>query len=304
MSGRNAPRTPLPRALVDGPFSVSEAQRAGVTKRRLRAQDLERPYVGVRTSAPLATVQDLCRAYWPKMAPEEFFSHVTAAVLHGLWLPAPLEDRRTLDVSVVRPARAPRDRGISGHHLIQRPRLVVTRDGFRVADEVETWCQLATQLGHRELVIAGERLLAMDCDHVDEMRARLLAAADDAHRPFHRRLAVAASRLRCGSRSAGESRLRLLLVESGLPEPEINIAITDASGRFIGEADLVYRGRRVVIEYEGDYHRVDKQQWRKDVVRYERMQDAGWRVIRVTADDLRLRPDETVARIRSALARR
>lgn len=302
MPRRTAPLTPLPAPLRDRPFSTKEAAAVGVSAKRLRARDLERPYAGVRTaSAPLDT-RALCAAYGAKMAPHEFFSHVTAAVLHGMWLPSDLKTREELDVAVVRPARAPRDRGLIGHHLVARPRLVVTRQGFRVADCVETWCQLASVLSQRDLVIAGESLLAKGRGDVERVRARLLAGADDGNRPYNRRLAAAAGRLRCGSRSAGESELRLLLVEAGLPEPEMNAPVGDASGRFLGEADLVYRARRVVIEYEGDYHRVDKKQWRKDIVRYERMQDAGWRVIRVTADDLHLRLQETVDRVRAALA--
>lgn len=42
---------------------------------------------------------------------------------------------------------------------------------------------------------------------------------------------------------------------------------------------------------------------RDDILKYERLQDLGWRVIRVTKDDMRERPDETVARVRAALLR-
>ena len=84
----------------------------------------------------------------------------------------------------------------------------------------------------------------------------------------------------------------------------MNGVLLDDRRRFLGEVDLLYRAQKVVIEYEGDYHRTDKAKWRSDVVRYERMQDAGYRVIRVTADDLEDRPAETVARVRAALAAR
>jgi hypothetical protein len=298
------PLTPLPPTLGAAPFSIAEARAAGVGRKRLAGTDLTRPFAGVRTTSAPDDTRGRCSAYRPKMADSEFFSHVTAAVLHGMWLPLELETRGTLDVSVVRPARAPRDRGVVGHHLVRRPRLVVTRDGFRLADPVETWCQLATLLHPRELIVAGESLLARGRPQVDEVWSRLLEAASDQDRPFDRRLSTAAPALRPGSRSPGETLLRLLLVEAGLPEPEINAAVTDASGRFIGEGDLVFRSRRVVVEYEGDYHRVDKRQWRKDVLRYERMQDAGYRVVRVTVEDLRDRPAETIARIRAALASR
>ena len=82
----------------------------------------------------------------------------------------------------------------------------------------------------------------------------------------------------------------------------MNVALLDDQGRFLGEVDLLYRAQRVVIEYEGDYHRTDKAKWRSDVLRYERMQDAGYRVIRITADDLKDRAAETVQRVRMALS--
>lgn len=104
-------------------------------------------------------------------------------------------------------------------------------------------------------------------------------------------------------RSPRETLLRLLLLDAGLPEPEINYWIYDDHGQFLTESDLVYPEEKVVIEYEGDHHRTDVRQWRKDIARREALEDAGWRVIRVSADDLDLYPDRLIARIRKALAR-
>jgi very-short-patch-repair endonuclease len=104
-------------------------------------------------------------------------------------------------------------------------------------------------------------------------------------------------------RSPRETRLRLLVLDSGLPEPEINYWIYDDRGRFLTESDLVYPREKVVLEYEGDHHRTDVKQWRKDIARRESLEDAGWRVIRVSADDLDLYPDRLITRIRRALAR-
>lgn len=200
-----------------------------------------------------------------------------------------------------KPARAPRDRLVRGHHLIPRLGLVQEKDGFRVASPVETWCQLATCLTLVQLVVAGDALVRHGTPDLGERRADLLAAADDAARPSSRRLQRAIALVRLGSRSPWESALRVLLVEAGLPEPEVNGRILDARGRFVAECDLVYRAARVVIEYEGDGHR-DQKTFRNDIHRYERLQDLGWRVVRVTADDIRLRPAETIERVRRLLA--
>jgi hypothetical protein len=250
-----------------------------------------------------ATVPELIASYLPKMADVEFFSHRTAALLHDMWLRFDDSERLRLDVAVRPPARAPRDARVVGHHLVDRPGLVEVRGGLRLSNPVETWCQLATVLAVPDLIAAGDSLLAKGRS-VEGVLPALLAAVDDGSRPCSGRLRDAIALVRAGVRSAQETKVRLLLIRSGLPEPEVNGIIESRPGVFEAECDLVYRGARVVIEYEGDHHRSDPKQWRKDIVRYERLQDLGWRVIRVTADDLRFRPAETVARIRAALRTR
>jgi hypothetical protein len=282
------PLTPLPEPFLDRPFTVHEARMAGIGRRRLRSDGLARPFAGVRAGARPDTVRDLVAAYLPKMTPPEFFSHRTAAVLHDMWLPFAHAERLRLDVAVRPPGRAPRDARVSGHHLIDRPGLVVEREGLRLANPVETWCQLATMLKVPDLVAAGDSLLAKGRPG-DDLLPFLRAAVDDRSRPCSKRLLEAMALVRPGVRSAQETRVRLLLVFAGLPEPEVNGLVTSPDGMFEAECDLVYRSARVVIEYEGDQHRSDPKQWRKDVLRYERLQDLGWRVVRVTADDLRLR---------------
>jgi hypothetical protein len=39
-------------------------------------------------------------------------------------------------------------------------------------------------------------------------------------------------------------------MDAGLPEPEVNPDIRNASGRFVGRGDLVYRRWRVIVEYD------------------------------------------------------
>jgi hypothetical protein len=286
----------------DRPFTTAEARRAGIGRRRVHAKRLHRPFRGVRSGVEPTTVLDLCRAYLPKMAPHEFFSHVTAAVIHGIWLPLDLERRLLLDVAVVKPHRAPRDARVRGHHLIARPSFVVERKGMRVANAVETLCQLATLLDDDDLVVAAESLLPPRRRSSALLLDRIATAFSDGDRRASARLARVAPRIRIGSRSAQETRVRLRLVAGGLPEPLINHLWTGPDG-VTKEGDLVYPEERVWIEVEGDQHRTDRKQWRTDVVRHERLTDFGWRVIRVTADDEAVRPHETVERVRKALAR-
>lgn len=114
-------------------------------------------------------------------------------------------------------------------------------------------------------------------------------------------LRTALALLRPGVESPMESLLRFVLVAAGVPEPEINPTIRLRSGRLV-RGDLVDQDARLFIEYDGDQHWQDRQQYQRDLQRTRELQDDGWRVVRVTTDDLRHehRP-ALVERIRNAL---
>lgn len=111
-------------------------------------------------------------------------------------------------------------------------------------------------------------------------------------------------RLRYGVDSRPESRMRLLLVAGGIPEPLINAPTLVEGGTRVLHGDLTLEKWRVVLDYEGDGHRTSKRQFRDDIERRELFESAGRRVIRVTADDIFLRPDVFLARVRRILAER
>lgn len=107
----------LPEPLSLAPFSVQDALLLGVTKGRLRSRDLSIPFRGVRCDPALARdFETRWDTYASKMPPGHFFSHTTAAALHGIPLPW-LEPVPRLHVSVFEPARAPRGQRIAGHQL-------------------------------------------------------------------------------------------------------------------------------------------------------------------------------------------
>src|SRR3989454_4818344 len=83
--------------------------------------------------------------------------------------------------------------------------------------------------------------------------------------------------------SAMETRLRILLVLTGLPRPEVQVSIRDDDGRFLGRPDLLYRLQRLAIEYDGGNHRdrlVDDNRRQNGLV------GAGFRLLRFTAADV------------------
>ena len=95
-----------------------------------------------------------------------------------------------------------------------------------------------------------------------------------------------------------ESRLRLLLVQAGLPRPEVQVPLHDADGRFIGRLDLYYRVQRLAIEFDGGAHR---ETLVEDNRRQNRLLNAGCRLLRFTAADVYSTPDAILAQVRVAL---
>lgn len=96
-----------------------------------------------------------------------------------------------------------------------------------------------------------------------------------------------------------ESRCRLVLIDGGLPRPVAQHEVY-VGGLFIARLDLAYPHRMVGIEYEGDYHR-ERQAFRNDIARGNRLRDFGWTIVRVTADDVLRNPQQLVARVRSLI---
>jgi hypothetical protein len=279
-------RRPLPAHLADVPFDRAALAAAKVSPGRLRDADVSRPYHGVQTTSTPSNVLERCGTYMVRMREGQFFSHVTAAQLLGFPMPAALEQREVLDVSAVLPAMPPRTRNVIGHRLRRRPTIVRFR-GMPITSAPETWCQLCDRLDDDELVVVADFVFRLWPDEPDQVRAALLAAAQRSGRVDRDRLLAALDEARPGSASPGETRVRLLLMRAGLPEPELNKARLDEFGGFLGSPDLAWPERLVALEYEGDHHFTDARQYRKDVQRYESFRDAGWTVVRVLDADLR-----------------
>lgn len=276
---------PLPDGLTTAPFDRTAAKDAGVTSGRLRSRDLLRPYRGVQALSAPTTTWERCHAYAVRMRSSDSFSHVTAALLHGLPVPGALARRSAIDVTAVHPAAAPDVRGVIGHRLRAAPPVVLLR-GLAVCEPVEAWCQLAGTLEVADLVAVADHLLATAEDE-GTMRERLVAAIRSPGRYRTATLKQSVRLARSGSRSPQESRLRVHLVLGGIPEPALNAEVRAASWRVLGHGDLVWEDERVVGEYEGRQHRLDDEQWAYDIRRYDEFAAAGWTVVRVLSESLR-----------------
>lgn len=102
-----------------------------------------------------------------------------------------------------------------------------------------------------------------------------------------------------GAASPKETWLRLLLIDAGIPVPATQIPVQQ-NWRLIAVLDMGWEDYLVAAEYDGDHHRTNRRQYARDQARLRTLQELGWIVVRVIAED---KPDDVVRRTRDALTR-
>ncbi|WP_404392029.1 hypothetical protein [Humibacillus xanthopallidus] len=89
-----------------------------------------------------------------------------------------------------------------------------------------------------------------------------------------------------GSRSAMETRSRLMVVRAGLPEPEMNLELYSPSGDWLGVGDLGWKEQRVVGEYQGVQFHSRETDRRNNDVRRKRIERGDWRYLEIVSADV------------------
>lgn len=101
-----------------------------------------------------------------------------------------------------------------------------------------------------------------------------------------------------------ESRLRMLLVLAGLPEPKVDVRDVNEDGTWRRRYDLCYPEFKLIIEYDGRQHAEDVEQWNVDLERREELDEEEFRILVVTARGIFVEPARTIERVRRALIAR
>jgi hypothetical protein len=173
------------------------------------------------------------------------------------------------------------------------------RNGMWVTSPARTLLDLATVLSAGDLRRAARQAQALKRVSVRE----LIEIADrcNGHHGAAKLRAVVADGP-APTRSPLEDRLLDLLDAAGIARPEINAPLTVGGATII--PDLLWREERVAIE-------ADSKRWHEptltrahDVSKQVSLEALGWRVLRITDNQVRRHPRQTVARIRAALGTR
>ncbi len=277
---------------LDGPITRRAALSVGISDRELQGPRFRRLFHGVYVPATVP----MTPARWVRAArlvgPKDSFAayHSAARLLGGV-----VPDSATTHLGTAS-ARQSRVSGLLLHRYAARPALVDV-GGQPCTDAPQTFRDLAGHLELVDLVVLGDSLVRVGWVTPEQLREAVATPG---------RWAAAAGRaaayVRAGVDSPPESRLRMLCVLAGLPEPVVGLVVQDRTGR-IRRLDLAWQLARVALEYDGRHHIEREAQWVGDLRRREDL-ERDWRFVVITGPDLFRTPGQTVNRIVETLGER
>jgi hypothetical protein len=276
------------------PFSRAEAQAAGLTAEMLLSKRFHKIFWDAYVSRDVPITPLLrARAVIRLVPAGSYISHHTAAELWGAAPPPSGGTHITLPSASGRQVR----RGVRSHYRSQRGRTTL-RKGLPISTPEQTFLDLAgIGVGLVDLVVVADGMIKERHTSPE----RLIEAAAQWSGKGCRVARRAALLARGGVDSPQETRLRLLLVLAGLPEPRVNVVIRGRDGSWRRRYDLVYEHLRLIIEYDGRQHAEDKRQWLTDIFRREELDQMHWRLVIITAEGIYREPLRTLERVRDSL---
>jgi hypothetical protein len=222
-------------------------------------------------------------------------SHQTAAELFGLEIPLIRRDGR-IHLTVPPPTRVRNRADRQVHVSAVPPAQIQRRAGVAVTSPGRTWLDLAAVLPPAALLAVSDQMLARSYPRTGF--DRVLAAAPAVRGKRMARAVLAVAHPLAGSPM--ESVLRWLIHEAGLPAPVLQHVVHDGLRAFLGQVDLAWPDRRVLVEFDGNVHR-ERRVFVDDLRRQNGLVLAGWTVLRFTSADVLGRPGQVIAAIRAAL---
>lgn len=274
------------------PFSRSTALRAGISDDQLR-RDYQQVIHGwwlpahIEVSGPM-----LRRTALRACATGSFLSHHSAAAQLGAVIPSVGE----VHIGTTTTARVTIE-GIHWHRFKRSPD-VRWIDGLPCTTEAETFVDLGWSLSLVDLVVYADSLARRRPDLLVQFRSRSVRSIGRGAV----RAREAADLARSLVESPYETRLRLLIVLAGLPEPEVNHEVLDDEGHVVYRLDLACADHRLAFEYDGRHHIRREGQWEADLRRREHLESMGWRILVFVSADLHQGAGQTVGRVRAAMS--
>lgn len=275
---------------MSAPFLGSEALASGVVRKHELRSHYRAVFPGVYLPLPAAlnpTFRERVESAYLWTRRGAVVAGLTAARLHGSkWI----DDALAIEL-VWRNQRPPA--GVTVHAVrLRSDEMMRLASGIPITTPVRT----AFDIGCRgSLVAAVARLDALGAAtrfsvfDVDNLATRHRGARGV--KQLRRALAL----FDPGAQSPKESWLRLLVQQAGFPTPKTQVKV----GRYY--LDMGWEDLKLAIEYDGDHHRTNREQYAWDITRHEELADAGWMIVRVAAGS---KPAEVLQRLGKAWVRK
>jgi len=278
--------------LLDGPFHIRDARRAGVARREVQhlvedgtlvpalrgvylpkqlAGDIEARAAAVALTLPSGAA--ICRR--------------TAAWLHGVDARLPGEHTQPppLECLVPRGATPPRRPGVAAYSSALGPDDISMISGVPATTPSRTALDIA-RWSPRFIGLSTLDAYA----HAGLVSVPEIAAAAE-RLPGERFVAKARNLIELcepKTESAGESWLRLRLIDCGLPRPTVQVSLRREDGVEQFRLDSGYEEYFVAAEYDGlEFHGMTQAQQAADVRRRDEvLRSFGWTVLGFTAENV------------------
>jgi predicted transcriptional regulator of viral defense system len=215
-------------------------------------------------------------------------SHLCAAALREL------RELRTDFVDVVAPKRRAPNGPLRVHaSRTLHPSDITTYKGIPVTTVARTCVDLTDVLSPHQLANVMHEAAYRKClNRVQLEEAMARAAGRQNLRVLTKALALNESGS-AGTKSPHEDAFLALLESAGIPEPLVNIQLLGE------EVDCHWPDRKLVVEVDGRGH--GRRRTRRDDVRRDTaLEAAGWKVLRFSGREIERRPQDVLARLRSA----
>jgi hypothetical protein len=262
-----------------------------LTARQLRGETWRRVFHDVYVHRAVPDSHALRATAASVLLPDAVVTGCSAAVLWGVELAGVTDD---VEVTLIPATHMVRVEGIRARRARLSREHVGRRGGVPVSSPAATAIRLADAMPRTAAVMAVDQLIATGVVDLTEIRS-LAAGARGPGSARTRAVAALADGL---AESPQETKVRLLIGASPLPSPVAQYRVMH-EGRFVARVDFAWPERRVALEYDGLWH-AEPGQFARDRERLNRLREAGWTVVFVTAADLR-DPVRLVARIAGAL---
>jgi len=267
--------------LPQSPFTRAEALDVMRERewRALSAQGLVREAVpGLFVDASLPdTLEHRLAIARRAVAPDVVVARRTAAWLQGYDLLDYRGFPATPKVETVTNERAKRPKNaLMAAHFADDllPGDVTEIGGLRVTTPLRTVCDLARFTPRGDALVAVDAYLHKGMVEAEQLRKHFVRwKGRRGIRQAYATLEMADAR----SESGGESRMRLRVLDMGLPRPELQIPVYDLHGRVRFWLDLGWPQWKLALEYDGEEFHPEEQLVR-DRARRKWIRDRGWTV--------------------------